>query len=309
MKILKSIIFILILCILIELIPCLLFPNDNVKKYGIYNITTHSILGEDENTIDVVAIGDSLIYSSISPMEIWNSYGYTVFDSATPAQIISDTYENLKIAIQSQKPKIVLLEASVLFRDPKKRHWDERIATKVQNFIPMIKYHNNWKKIFLSKSSWIDINKGYKYITKVEPSKKKDYMKYSDKTINILKNNLEYFEKIINLCDKNNVKLVLVSMPTQKNWNYSKHVKALEIAKEKNIEFIDLNMDSSLNIDWEKETKDKGVHLNYLGAKKVSKYIGNYLKSTNLLVDHRNDPDYNDWNIAYKKYQISLDNN
>lgn len=308
MKILKSIVFMLILCILIELIPCLLFPNNNVRKYGIYNITAYSILGEKSNRIDVVAIGDSLIYTSIAPMEIWNSYGYTVFDAATPAQIILDSYKNLKIAIKSQKPKIVLFEANIIFRNPKKRHFNEEVATKFQNFIPMIKYHDNWKKLFLNKNSWIDKDKGYKYITKVEPSKNIDYMKNSGVSLNVLEINLKYLDKIIELCDKNNVKLVLISTPSQKSWNYSKHIKASEIAEEKGLEFIDLNMED-LGIDWEKETKDKGAHLNYLGAKKVSEYIGNYLKSTNLLIDHRNDPNYNDWNVAYKKHQKSLSNN
>ena len=57
-----------------------------------------------------------------------------------------------------------------------------------------------------------------------------------------------------------------------------------------------------LNINWEIDTKDKGEHLNYYGAKKASLVIGNILKDTNLLVDHRNDKEYKMWNVALERY-------
>ena len=46
----------------------------------------------------------------------------------------------------------------------------------------------------------------------------------------------------------------------------------------------------------------KGGHLNYYGAKKASLVIGNILKDTNLLVDHRNDKEYKMWNVALERY-------
>ena len=57
-----------------------------------------------------------------------------------------------------------------------------------------------------------------------------------------------------------------------------------------------------LKINWKKDTKDKGNHLNYRGAKKVTKYLGNYLKKTGLLEDHRKDSKYESWDRAYDIY-------
>lgn len=300
----KSIIFVVILFCIVEALTWLLLPGFNIDSFGTYNVSAYEILGEEQDTIEAVAVGDSLVYSSLSPMEIWNSYGYTVFDCAEAAQVIPDAYHYLEIAVESQHPKVVLMEANILFRDPKKRLWRNTIAHKAKNYVPIVKYHDNWKNYLSSgtKDNWINVNKGYKYITQVEPSKKKNYMKYSKKNKKLPEGNLEYFNKIIDLCKKNDIKLVLVSFPSQTSWSYKKHNGVIKLLKQYyDIDFLDLNL-AKLGIDWKNDTKDNGSHLNYLGAKKVSDYVGNYLKETNLLTDHRNDPEYELWNKAYKKY-------
>lgn len=311
MKILKSFLFLIILFLLVEGIAYFLLPSYNIKKYGMYKTAAYEILGERENKIDVIALGDSLIYTSISPMEIWNQFGYTVFDCAEPAQIIEDSYHYLETAIESQHPKVVFMEAGVLFRDASKKPWYEKIIKKAKNFIPMITYHDNWKKIFSKnkEDNLLNVNKGYKYITTVKGAKEKDYMKYSKKQRQLPKRNLEYFEKIVELCKNNHVKLFLVSTPTQKSWNYPRHLGTTKLAEKYEIPFIDLNLDNPLSINWKQETKDRGSHLNYLGAKKVSIFIGNYLKNTNLVENHRMDSNYSDWEYSYTIYQKMLKEN
>lgn len=302
-NVLKSIAFISILFILLEILTYYFIPCTNIQKYGTFNASEYEILGEKENTIDVIALGDSLVYSSLSPMEIWDQFGYTVFDCAEAAQIIPNAYNYLKVAVESQHPKIVLMEANVLYRDPSKKNWRSKYAHKV-NYFPIFLYHDNWKK-YLSdglKENWINNNKGYIHITKTKPKKNPVVLKPTNKSSEILSSNLEYFEMIIDLCKNNDIKLVLVSFPTQTAWSYKKHNGIVELTEKYNIDFIDLNLEN-LGINWETDTKDEGSHLNYLGAKKVSLYLGNYLKDTELLKDHRNEEDYNLWNKALLKYR------
>lgn len=302
-NLLKAFIFTGILVVLVIISELILISGIDIRKHGIFKSANYELLGEKKDTIDVIFLGDSLIYSSISPMEIWNNYGYTTFDCAEAAQIIPDAYSYLKFAIENQHPKIIMMEANVMFRNPSKRKMGERIAIFFKQFVPITKYHDNWKKyIDGSKKKWVNPNKGYKYITLTESSKNKNYMIYSNKYHEIPKQNLPYIKKIIDLCEENDVKLVLVSLPTQNSWHYRKHNTTEKVAKENNLEFIDLNL-VDLNINWETDTKDNGAHLNYLGAKKVSDYIGNYLHSTKLITDHRNDSDYKSWYRAYKKYE------
>ena len=308
-NLLKAGLFTGILVILVIISELILISGLDIRKHGIFKSANYELLGEKKDTIDVIFLGDSLIYSSISPMEIWSNYGYTTFDCAEAAQIIPDAYRYLKFAIENQHPKIIMMEANVMFRNPNKRKMSERIALFFKQFVPITKYHDNWKKyIDGSKKKWVNPNKGYKYITATESSKNKNYMIYSKYFDEIPEQNLPYLKKIIDLCKKNNVKLVLISLPTQKSWQYKKHNTTEKIAKENDLEFIDLNL-VDLNINWETDTKDNGSHLNYLGAKKVSDYIGNYLKETKLIKDHRSDNNYKSWYRAYKKYEKNSVNN
>lgn len=310
----KSILFVLILGLLLILASYVLLPWKVVVKYGIMDTAKYPILSEDENTIDAVAIGDSLIYSSVSPMEIYHNYGYTVFDCANSSQIIEEAYANMEMAAKSQHPKVVFFDADVLFRDRSSIKWYYYVANNLDKYVPMINYHDNWKKSlfnFLNTDSTftkVNINKGYKYISKVKaPSKKKyNYMKKTAEVMEIPEKNLEYFAKMVNLANTNDIKFVLISIPDLKKWNYPKHNAITKLASQYNLEFIDLNVANPLKINWKTDTKDKGGHLNYKGALKVSNFLGKYLQDTKLVVDHRQDKKYRVWDESYVVYKENL---
>ena len=305
--IVRIMIFVLILALLVFLITGVLIPGSNVRKYGILKSGNFEILSEKDNTIDVVFLGDSLVYSSVSPMDIWNEYGIASFDCANPAQIIPDSYEDYEAAIKSQHPKMAFVEASMLFRDPKNQPFKDKIAHEFKKFIPIVRQHNNWKKYITdgTKDKWINYNKGFKYIASTEPSSNWNYMVYSDEYEDIPENNIKTLKKFIDLSNKNNIKFILISFPSQKDWNYKRHNSIEKITRENNIELLDLNI-ADLGIDWTQDTRDNGKHINYRGSKKVSTYVGNYIKNTNLVKDHRNDSNYESWDEAYKLY---LENN
>ena len=82
------------------------------------------------------------------------------------------------------------------------------------------------------------------------------------------------------------IKLIVIGFPSQDTWNYQKDQAILNLSKKYGFTYINLN-NYDLNIDWESDTKDKGGHLNYYGALKASKFVGNILKDTNLLVDKK----------------------
>ena len=129
----KIIMFITIAAIIYMGLSYLFIPKLNIKKYGMYNTSMYELLAEKQNTIDTIVLGDSLVYSAISPMEIYSKHGYTVFDCAEPAQIMSDAYEYYKIAIDSQNPKIVIIEPNMFFRDPKEKPWFNKTLKILKN--------------------------------------------------------------------------------------------------------------------------------------------------------------------------------
>lgn len=308
-KFIKSIIFILIFIIIYYSLSYLFLPKYNLKKFGMYKTASYEILGEKENSIDAIFIGDSLIYSSIIPMEIYGEYGYTTFDCASPAVVPEDAYNYYEVALESQHPKIAFVGANMFFRDPNKRPWYTKYIKIAKNIMPLFNYHDNWKDLLFSDTGLTNIEKGYRVNKKRKPGKNRDYMnenKFKDK---VFKENEEYLKKIVDKAKEENVRLIVIGLPGQTSWNNKRDKKFEYLSQKYGFEYMNLNKkEYNLDINWEKETKDGGNHLNYYGAKKVSKYFGEFLKDTNLFTDHRNDKNYQEWNNAYLKHIEKLKN-
>ena len=76
-----------------------------------------------------------------------------------------------------------------------------------------------------------------------------------------------------------------------------------EYALGKGVPYVDLNlMAKDLGMNWETDTMDGGDHLNINGAKKVTAYLGAYLKRNYALTDFRENRMYQYWNRDWKKY-------
>ena len=99
----------------------------------------------------------------------------------------------------------------------------------------------------------------------------------------------------------------MYSAPYKLAWNMNRHNGIAKIAKEIGVEYVDLNLEDSIGIDWKKDTRDGGEHLNYTGASKATKYLSKYLYDTNLLPDHRQDSNYSDWNKLYEKFKQKIE--
>ncbi len=310
-NIIHSILFTIIFFILYIGFAYLFAPKNNIFKYDIFTLAGHEILSEKENSIDIIFLGDSLTYSGISPIDLWNEYGYTSFDYAYPAQKISISYEELKLALKVQKPKVVMLEANVLMRDSTKAPFGYTLLKWQDSFLPLQTYHNNWKKILFPtvkdslRYSWINPTKGFKYVPKIQSGNPGGYMDEEPKAV-IPNDNFDYLEKMYNLCKENDIEFILISTPNGKSWNFGKYLAARDASNKLGISYIELNLLNPLSINWNKETKDNANHLNYAGSLKVTRYIGNYLKTRDLVEDHRNDSDYDDWNKAYEIFEKEI---
>lgn len=71
---------------------------------------------EPADTIDVLVIGDSESYTTVSPMEIWDKEGIPSYVGGQTGQKIQESYYMLKKALKTQKPKVVAIETNMIFR-------------------------------------------------------------------------------------------------------------------------------------------------------------------------------------------------
>lgn len=309
-RIVSCVLFVAILLGLLQVSSLIFQPKSNDKASGIHYLRANGIFSEPKDSIDTVFIGDSEVYHSFIPLNIWRDYGITSYDVSSPSQKLVYSMEFLKKTFENQSPKIVFLETNAIFR---KSYLEDEITYKAEQIFPVFRYHDRWKNLQLKDFSATveytanENNKGYYFTKKSKPATDKaikEYMKYSDVSAPILSTNRKYLNGIAKFCKNHGAKLVLISTPSTKNWNYQRHNTMEAISKDLGVDYIDTNLlRDDIPIDWKKDTKDKGDHLNYNGAVKLTDYVGKYLDDTKLFKDKRNDPSYDNWNTCLDKFE------
>ena len=284
----------------------LFLPKNDTDEEGMKDLKSSSVVAEPENTIDVIVVGDSNSYDSFHPMYMWKQYGITSFDCGTAAQELCYTLPILRNIFKTQSPKVVVLETDCIFREFSVPY---QIMYKVNEAVPAFAYHDRWKNLDLRDFNFtvgytnISTTKGYEPSDLTDPGTAEGWMEETAQLEPVPSESVRYLKSIQQLCQKNGAKLLLVSAPNTVSWNYKKHNATQQLANELGLDFVDLNLcQDEVQIDWSTDTRDKGDHLNNDGAKKVSKYFGQYLLDHGLAADHRDDACAAEWDKCLQDY-------
>ena len=309
-QLVSSVLFLTILILALCFVSYLFMPKNNLAEFGMEQVSANGILGERDNSIDVLVIGDSESYTSISPMEMWQNQGITSYVCGTSGQQLYTSYTFLRQAFRRQRPKVVILETDAIYRDVPLK---EALMNRLENLFSVFRYHNRWKtlrpgELFTPvEYTWTDDFKGFVYKPAVDAASNPDYMIPTDAAAPIKPLNQRYVRIIADCCKAYGAELLLVSTPSSTNWNYERHNGVQKLADSCGVTYIDLNLEpNKVDIDWSTDTLDKGDHLNYSGAVKVSAWLGTYLKEQYNLPDHRSDSAYSKWNEALSRYQKAV---
>ena len=248
------------------------------------------IAAEKENTLDVLVMGDSESFTSISPMQLWRQHGIAAYDCGQSGQKIQETYYMLKTALKTQEPRLVLLEANLMFRNPGRlENLQSAISEAMLYHFPIFRYHNIWKTMFDSSATLPDEYKGFTIRNSVKSyDGDENYMKETSELKKIPEFVDIYLKKIIEICRGKDIPLMLYSAPSPVNYNTAKHNAIQNYADKHNLPYLDLNYKTKeLKINWKEDSYDKGDHLNVFGAEKVTAYMGEYLaEKYDLPVDY-----------------------
>ena len=149
---------------------------------------------------------------------------------------------------------------------------------------PLVKYHDNWKHLKLTAflqphGKYHFSNKGMAYANtfKAYPFGN-EYMQLSGgKHAMLSEEKLDQFQKIYDLCDRNGVRLVLLTVPSANTWNKGKSDTVKQLAKKYDLTYYDYNHQLPAGFDWTTDSKDGGNHLNYAGASAVTKDLAKKL--------------------------------
>lgn len=293
-----------ILIALLALTP-LFTPKNNQASFGQIDARAHGVLGEPARSLDVLFVGDSEVYTSLDPLQMWRAHGFCSYDVSTSAQPLPYARTLLERALTRQAPRVVVLETNMLFRPFTVDHalWRE-IATR----LPILEYHNRWKNLKSSdatarpKATWTDPGKGFATSDKIAPSTRVDHMRPTAERARIQVLNHLYLDAIIDMCRNRGIQVLLLSTPSTKNWSRARHNAVEHYLEQRGdtegVAYLDLNLEPKVAIDWKRDTSDGGDHLNRTGADKVSSFMGTWLAKRYDLPDHRDEPSYRTWDAG-----------
>lgn len=281
-----------------------------------------------KNSIDLLFLGDSSIYKSISPMEVYEKSGIVSYNYSVSSARIYTFYYLLQDVLKYQKPKIVMIDPLTLFYDEKeieperrksfdymrfgKAKWnminadvyENETFDKLSYVFPIFRYHDRYNKInskeikntFAAQTS---PTRGFVVSSRVSPNYNGfKYMTPNGETVKMKDYTVKYLDLFIELCKNNNIKLIVVGVPDTRAWNYEKNEYLKNYLLERKVEYLDLN-NESVGINWLEDTEDGGMHFNILGAEKITSYITQYLVKNYNLPDRSND---NQINLELEKY-------
>lgn len=340
--VIKAIIFTIIFLLLLNIITKVLTPKW-LSKTDPALPRIKGLYEEKVNFLDCLAIGNSNVGRGISPITLWDKYGITSYDLGTSNQTMSLAYYLLKEALEYQNPKVIIMDMNSLFveedapegeyrklfdnlkfgRTKLEAIFDKNLGiskkSRLSYVFPIFRFHSRWSELKqedfekLYYKSYNDI--AYKGMAVSLKRKayidKNNYMGLKQKeNSSVPDKNLQYFEKIVKMCEKKNIKILLIEIPSTYTWSLEKSNKTIELANNYKLKFIDYNLKENIdriNLDNKEDYADGGYHLNVYGAEKITNDLGKILTREYNCINHKEDEKYAYWNETSSKYHKRIE--
>ena len=309
-NLIKMIAFVMVFVVIVGMLGVAFTPKKSDPGSGITNSNARGFYGEPKNSIDVLILGDSNAYSACSPMYIWNKYGIPTYVAAEGFQNVTGASNLLDEVLTCQKPKLVVFDVNMLWTGKTTlKKVENNLKNMAYKYLPLAQYHNRWKsmdvkEMFEAKDyTYRSASRGQYLSMKVKPFTGQSKMVKTNAVEDIPEVSRVLLDKLISKCNENGIKMMFMETPTAKSWNYARHNAMVKYAKQKKIDFVDMNtLEGKYAIDWSTDTRDGGRHLNCEGAEKVSAYLGKYILEHYSFKDKRDSEKYADWNNDYLDY-------
>ena len=256
------------------------------------------------DSLDVIGYGSSHMWRGLDPSVLYDEYGINVYNYGCNWQQINTTLLFLKDSLKTQKPKVALFEAYLAWAVKKDVDVDGEIyyTSAIESsadkrkylaqcfngekerylayYMPLCAFHSNWANIdeasFMSRDEedfGFDKSRGYIGIPDISPIEIPDYTLFSQEELS--DDAIEVLDEIVETCKENNIEVIFYLTPYGEEYLYSDAMK--QYANDKGVVYLDLfEKIDEIGLDGNTDFYDLG-HLNTEGAKKVSRYLGQYL--------------------------------
>lgn len=322
MKKSKKIIIILV-SVAITFVILWLFQRLLMPKYqkGIVEGSMIEEYYKDEAPHEVLIIGDCETYENISTVTLYKEYGISSYIRGSAQQLVWQSYYLLEDTLRYEKPKVVIFNVLALkYNEPRSESYNRMSIdgmrwspSKIGNIrasmtedesmleyiFPILRYHSRWSSLksedfkYMFDKDLVTVN-GYYMRCDVHPEM--DFPPPQELTDYDFGDNAMYWlNKMADLCEENDIKLVLIKAPIlypywYTYWDY----QVCKFADARGIDYINyIDLREDMGLDMTQDTYDGGLHLNIYGAEKFADYLGEYLVNSYDLTDYRQDSEVN----------------
>lgn len=284
-----------------------------------------------DNSVDVLFLGSSHVGANVDTVRLCNDYGIAAYNLWGSVQPTWNSYYNLVEALKTQKPRVVVLETFLVSQDYEYMDYSRII----KNTMGMKMSKNKVDAVFASATPDVlsDVLLGFStYHTRYNELSETDFERYSwnmeisDKNIDNgdyvtpctlpvkageeteeLAEKMEtYFLKIIELCEEQDIPLLLYTSPYSASAKeMRRYNKVAQIAEEYRIPYLNYNLNyQEIGIDFASDYCDSAGHFNNSGVKKMTEALGSYLKANYDLPERYGDRWFNMWPDTEAVYML-----
>lgn len=304
----KTLVLTVIVGLLAALFNPILKPNWNTGN-SCFGRTTTAYLAQPDQSIDVLFLGSSQILRGLDTAAFREEYGIAAYTRATAVQFPAVTYYYLKEALEHHDIKVVVSDFSNLYMkydpdeyEPYLRYAFDYMplsADKIQAIrattkdseeqdllsymFPFLRYHSRWRELTMDDITWPlseHTDNGYgSIICDDVVTVSHQATVYAETAAQYEEESLYWYEKVVQLCEENNVELILLRMPRE-TWDAEQATADLKFAEKYNLTFYDLNSDAlyaDLGFNDQTDYMDP-MHLNATGAKRITAWLANIIE-------------------------------
>ena len=275
-----------------------------------------------KSDVDVAVYGSSHAGCTVDNSILWNEYGITSYTIGSSMQKTDGIYMYMLDSFSSKKPQIALVETYTLSEITDSQIDMDRSVLTTRFSIPSVKYiidrclsmgesrerieelifrmpivHSRYKELsrrdFKNEMAY---NRGYRGSDECSVQAPPALTDEVDEVPEVA---AEYIDKIIELCDKNDVQLVFFTAPFSATEQDVKKQNGIhEYLESKGQICLDFLTDyEKYDIDFDLDMREFS-HLNNIGAGKITRGIGEYLTANYPISDKTSlGQDFSDWDL------------
>ena len=300
------------------LLSCALYVLTPKYDYGICSM--NNLYAQPRDSVDVLLVGSSLIYSGVNTNDLWERYGIAAYDLCSAEQPFWVSYYVIREALKTQHPSLIVLDAkpAAYFPDYSKpgrvvlstfgiRGLENRIGATLAcvenardawlNILGLPAVHSNYENVTAADLVFPPDNGGrgssWKGFIEMDATVKFAPQKFAwtnDKRP-INRREEEYVRKIFELAREEGIEVMVLSLPYIDYPNDHPYCSTLfGIAGEYGFGGINFNEPTLRSLMNDSYDFADAQHLNIRGSETFTRRLGYEIKKRYDLPDRRGDP-------------------